>query len=315
MTALITVDGSRRFHRNSAALDRPESNVPVSLLAPVLGLVLGLGSIGSVSAQAEGDSPTEVGSDLRLARKAENPVSDIIRVPIVNATLFGIGPNNQVGNALFIAPIVPILFRSDWSIVTRTSFPIVTVPNVAAGSGHTTGLGDITLEALGHKLFRIPKKRLFDLALGPIVGFPSATDQALGSGKYNLGPKLITGVTAKGVVALVLVRNFWSVGGDQSRADVNEFLLQYIFFYNFPKLWYLAMEPIITADWNAPRDNRWTVPVGAGVGKFFRIRRLPMTIRLQGFYNVVRPAFGAKWQLQFAWVFLNPNPLEVRRAP
>jgi len=134
---------------------------------------------------------------------------------------------------------------------------------------------------------------LFDVALGPIAGFPSVSREVLRSGKRKLGPKLIAGITAKRWVALLLVRNLWSVGGDANRPDVNALLLQYLLFYNFPKGWYLAMEPIITANWTQSGTNRWTVPFGIGVGKFFRIGRMPITTRAQAFYNAVRPDFVA----------------------
>jgi hypothetical protein len=288
-----------------------------------LALVLGVPLAGSAVAQdnegaasaaaSDEDQAGKVDSDLELAAKAENPVSDIVRLPIVNSTFFGIGPRDQVGNALLFAPIVPFLFDGDWSIVTRTIIPVVTRPDAPPESGRTTGLGDITLEALGHKLFRSRRGQMFDLALGPIAGFPSASREVLRSGKWKLGPKLIAGVTAKRWVALVLVRNLWSVGGDANRPDVNALLLQYLLFYNFPKGWYLAMEPIITADWTQSGTNRWTVPFGIGVGKFFRIGRVPITTRAQAFYNAVRPDFGAKWELRITLVFFNPNPLRFAK--
>jgi len=37
--------------------------------------------------------------------------------------------------------------------------------------------------------------------------------------------------------------------------------------YNFPSGWYLTSTPTIVADWEADNDNRWTVPVGRGVGQ------------------------------------------------
>jgi hypothetical protein len=35
--------------------------------------------------------------------------------------------------------------------------------------------------------------------------------------------------------------------------------------------WYLVSAPIITANWQAEKGNCWSVPVGGGVGKVFRI--------------------------------------------
>jgi hypothetical protein len=74
--------------------------------------------------------------------------------------------------------------------------------------------------------------------------------------------------------------------------------------YNLPDGWYLSSVPIITADWEASSGNQWTVPVGGGVGKLFK---LPINTQLQAFYNVERPQFAADWQLRFQLQFLFPK--------
>ena len=62
-----------------------------------------------------------------------------------------------------------------------------------------------------------------------------------------------------------------------------------------------------TADWEADSDNRWTVPVGGGVGKIQRFGKLPLNIQLQAFCNVEKPDNGADWQLRFQVQFLFPK--------
>jgi hypothetical protein len=57
--------------------------------------------------------------------------------------------------------------------------------------------------------------------------------------------------------------------------------------------------PIITAFWDQDSDNRWTVPLGGGVGKGFKIGNVPVSANAQAFYNVVTPeATGETWQLR-----------------
>jgi len=56
--------------------------------------------------------------------------------------------------------------------------------------------------------------------------------------------------------------------------------------------------PKITADWEAHRSDRWTVPIGGGVGKILRIGRLPPDAQLGAYYNVVRPDNGPEWTLR-----------------
>lgn len=71
----------------------------------------------------------------------------------------------------------------------------------------------------------------------------------------------------RSLVAGARVQNIWSIAGDSSRADVNQFLLQYFANYNFKSRIYLSTAPIIIANWDADSDSRWTVPFGLGIGK------------------------------------------------
>jgi len=72
--------------------------------------------------------------------------------------------------------------------------------------------------------------------------------------------------------------------------------------------WYLAFVPIITANWEADRGNRWTVPIGGGAGKIIKLGKLPVNTQLQAFYNVEKPDnTGADWQLRFQIQLLFPK--------
>ena len=252
----------------------------------------------------EGEIP-----DLVLAWMIENPFSGVVRTGLFNSTLFGVPPNDRVGNALLLAPILPALFKGGWSLITRLAIPaVVTVP---VGNDRVTGFGDMTFEVVGHKLFRNRRKpHLYDVALGGIVGFPTATDDFLGSKRWELGPSLFLGIAANRVVTLLLTRNVWSVG-QSSRPDVNELSLTYFLFYNLPKLLYLVYEPVVRADWTARPGDRWTLPVGIGFGKNIRLpkrSRLALSARISGFYNAVRTDRDPKWQLLFVFNLIKPNP-------
>ena len=246
--------------------------------------------------------------DLVLAWMIENPFSGVVRTGVLNATLFGVPPNDRVGNAFFLAPILPILFRGGWSLISRLAVPaVLTIP---VGNDRVTGFGDMSYELVGHKLIRGRKRQLYDVAVGGIVRFPTATDERLGSGRWVLGPSLFLGIGAKRVVTLLLTRNIWSVD-ERSRPDVNQLQLLYFLFYNLPKLFYLVYEPAITADWTARAGDRWTLPVGAGFGRNFRLPkrpRLSISARVSGLYNAVRTDRDPKWQLLFVLNLIKPNP-------
>jgi hypothetical protein len=104
-----------------------------------------------------------------------------------------------------------------------------------------------------------------------------------------------------------LISNVWSFGGDSgpSGNKVNLMTVQPFVNYNFGDGWYVVSAPIITSDWEAEPGQRLTLPVGGGVGKVFRLGKLPINVQLQGFYNAVRPDNGSNWQLrgQLTFVF------------
>ena len=58
--------------------------------------------------------------------------------------------------------------------------------------------------------------------------------------------------------------------------NVNALLVQPFINYNFPDGWYVTTSPIITANWLAASSNRWTLPIGGGVGKIVKFGKLPV---------------------------------------
>ena len=85
-------------------------------------------------------------------------------------------------------------------------------------------------------------------------------------------------------------------------------LVQPFINYNFPHGWYVTTSPIITANWLAASNERWTLPIGVGVGKIVKLGKLPINLQLQAFDNVVTPnRSGADWQLRFQVQFLFPK--------
>jgi len=236
-----------------------------------------------------------------LARAAQNPVGDLISLPFQNNMNFDVGPADRTQNIHNIQPVLPIGLSKDWNLITRTILPVISQP--APGTDRTNGLGDLNFTG-----FISPKKPGKVIwGVGPALVFPTATDDVLGTGKFSIGPSVVA-LTMKGQWVIgALASNIWSVAGDDDRADVNFFLMQYFVNYNFPSGWYLTSAPIITANWEADSGNQWTVPFGGGVGKVFAIGRQPLNINTQVFYNVDKPTFGAEWQWRWQIQLLFPK--------
>ncbi|BAU65503.1 hypothetical protein STA3757_28900 [Stanieria sp. NIES-3757] len=65
--------------------------------------------------------------------------------------------------------------------------------------------------------------------------------------------------------------------------------------------------PIITANWKASSDNKWTVPIGGGFGRVFSIGKQPVNASLQGYWNAAKPDGGADWTLRTQFQLLFPK--------
>jgi hypothetical protein len=165
------------------------------------------------------------------------------------------------------------------------------------------GLGDIN-----PTVFLSPAKSgKLIWGVGPTMTLPTASEAALGTGQWSAGPAAVV-LTMRGHWVLgTLANQQWSFAG-WGDAGVSALLIQPFVNYNLPDGWYLTTAPILTANWNADSDNRWTVPLGGGVGKIQRFGKLPLNLQLSAFYNVVTPDdFGADWQLRFQVQFLFPK--------
>ena len=69
----------------------------------------------------------------------------------------------------------------------------------------------------------------------------------------------------------MLGRQPWSFAGDSGRASVSQLFLDPCIHYNLDTDWFLLTYMLLTANWQADSSNRWTVPLGGGVGKLFTI--------------------------------------------
>ncbi len=255
-----------------------------------------------------GDGILNSGEDeaSELARAVQNPVSDLISVPFQNNTNFNFGPQEKTQNVLNIQPVIPVDLNEEWLMITRTIVPVVSQPALLPGQDRENGLGDSVFTA-----FFSPKDRQRWLGdwlwgVGPALLLPTSTDDQLGPGEWGAGPSAVFLTMPGRWVVGSLFSQVWSFTGDES---VDLFTWQPFVNYNLDDGWYLTTSPVVTANWKADNDNTWTVPVGGGVGRVFRLGQLPpMNVSLAGFYNVEKPDnVGPDWSLRFTVQLLFPR--------
>lgn len=237
-----------------------------------------------------------------LAKAAQNPVANMISLPFQNNYNTGIGSNDEYQNVLNIQPVLPIHLNKDWNIITRTIFPIVSQPDALTNKGRVNGLGDTSLSA-----FLSPASPGdVTWGVGPAALLPTATDKTLGSDKWAAGPSVVALTMPGNWVVGSLFSNVWSFAGSGEK-DINLFTWQYFINYNLEDAWYLTSAPIITADWEEKSSERWTVPVGGGVGKLFKLFDQHINAQVSAYNNVVTPRGGADWQFRVQFQLLFPD--------
>jgi hypothetical protein len=238
-----------------------------------------------------------------LAKAAQNPIASLISLPIQLNTNFDYGPDNKTQNTLNIQPVYPFQLSEDWNFITRTIVPVVSNPSLVAGGSRETGLGDMTFPGF----FSPADSGSWIWGAGPVVLLPTSTDDQLGADEWGAGASVVVLTMPGKWVVGALVQNMWSFAGPDDAPDVNKLTFQYFVNYNLSKGWYLTSTPIMTADWEKPSDQRWTVPLGGGVGKLTRFGKQPVDFKLQAFSIVEQPDGGPEWSLQFAVKFLFPK--------
>lgn len=276
-----------------------------SILLTVL-LIGGTGILAFAQGDAEPADKEGGGGDLRSA--VQNPISSLISLPFKFS--FDYGAPNGEASFLNIQPVVPVTVGK-WNLVNRAIIPIIDspgaftspeLPNPVPGDGDT-GLGDIN-----YSLYFSPVE--YDKAIwgvGPSITMPTAGSKQLGAGKWSTGPTAVVLFQPKFGTYGMLGRHLWSFAGDEDRPYVNQSLFEPFLNYNLPKGWYLVTDIIITANWEADPDQRWTVPLGGGVGKLFTIGKQAINARTEAYYNVEKPDTAPDWHWGFTIQLLFPK--------
>jgi len=275
---------------------------PVLLAA----LLAATASAALTPAQAQQASPSEAprvshetadkAEESDIAKESQNPIGNLTILPFENYANFDYGPNKGAQNVLEFEPVVPFHITDDWNVITRAVIPTVWTPSLAPAKTPPTALAPTDFSA-----FFSPSHSIdgWTWGVGPIMQIPTATNPAIGSSVWGLGPTAVVVKTTEHVVAGLLVNNVTSLGGTSGRFGTRygQFLAQPFFNYNFGQGWFVTTAPIIT-DNEYSSGKKWTVPVGAEAGRVIRLGKLPVKLSLGAYYNAIRPEYGSTWTLK-----------------
>ena len=244
-------------------------------------------------------------SATELAKKAQNPVENMISVPFQWNSYFETGPKGKTQNVLLIQPVIPFSLNEEFNFIARPIIPLIEQPPYTDDQNRNHGLGNIQFQ--GFFSPKEPTDSGWILGMGPYFEFPtnSGPDGRFGSDNWSAGPAFVALKIDGPWVYGALIAHLWSYYGNDP--EVNQTTIQPILNYNLPDGWYLSATPIITSNWSADSSDQWTIPIGGGIGKILKIGNQNVNTALRAYYNVESPDSGSDWQLQFSMVFLFPK--------
>ncbi len=260
------------------------------------------------------DEADDKAAAAELAKKLANPVASLISVPIQNNLDFGIGSANAMRYTANIQPVIPFSLGEDWNLITRTIVPVIYAESPVQGGSDKSGLGDIV-----QSFFFSPKAPVggWILAAGPVLLYPTATDKALGFGKWGAGPTALALQQNHGWTYGLLVNHLWSYANagryaasdagdasDGSGAQVNATFIQPFVSYTTKTFTTFGVNTESTYDWE---HSQWTVPVNVSVSQLLKLGKQPIQLSLGAKYYADGPSGGPDWGLRFTVTFLFPK--------
>jgi hypothetical protein len=259
--------------------------------------------IGLASAAFAGDESKAAGDDSGdLAKKLQNPIAALISFPIQNNFEWGAGRGSKGFRYLAnVQPVIPISISEDWNVISRTIIPIIHQTDTL---GPTTqdGIGDIL-----QSLFFSPKAPGpggIIWGIGPVLSFPSASDDFLGTEKFGLGPTAVVLRQASGWTYGALANHVWSVAGNEDRAHVSQTFIQPFLSYTTKTYTTFGIQTESAYDWT---NTKWTVPLIAPISQLLKIHGQPISLQIAPKWYAEGPTLTPDWGIRFAVTLLFPK--------
>jgi hypothetical protein len=250
-------------------------------------------------AQEESDASDE---SAELAKSLQNPIADLIILPIQYNYDIDIGPNDDGSRHLtYFQPVYPFRLNEDWNLISRTILPIIQQEDVPAKGMHETGVGDIT-----QSLFFSPVERTENgwiWGAGPVMLLPTASDDFLGSENWGLGPTVV-GLKQEGPWTVgALANHVWTLASESGRSDVDATYVEPWVTYTTQSNTSISMTVETTYDWEAQEA---TIPVNFIVDQLFEVGGQYVSIAPAVYYYLDSPDEGPEgfgFRLQMTLLF------------
>lgn len=249
--------------------------------------------IGSVTLDTMADGVRTVDE---VAADLANPLAPVTTLAANVRAEMGNGPDDDSNYQLRLQPSFFKPFADHSAFLVRTILPLRSTRWPAS----TSGMGDISIVP-----YYVP-----DTTSDTFVGYggalivPSATEDALGSGKMSAGPAVIVARTGRPVTWGGLLQHVWSFAGDSDRADISVSTVQPFVTYLLPDGWAANLTSETVYNWTASSGNRWTVPLTVGASKVVQFGGEFVSLGFAYVNNLERPEGAAGSEVRFSVTYV-----------
>ncbi len=239
-----------------------------------------------------------------IAKKLANPVASLISLPIQVNYDDNYGPDDD-GSVwtVNVQPVIPFSIAEDWNLISRTILPIIDQSDVPVKGRGESGIGDVVQSLFFSPSAPGPGGLIW--GVGPVLLLPTASDDALGSEKWGLGP---TGVVLKQNGPWTfggLANHIESVAGDDDRDDISATFMQPFINYITKTKTSLFLNTESTYNW---KTKDWSVPINVGANQMVKVGSQIMQLGIGARYWAESPDNGPEgWGLRMNIIFVFPK--------
>jgi hypothetical protein len=245
-----------------------------------------------------------------LAEAATNPIANLMQFQLQDTYNWKNYNSDGYANVTTLQAVIPV--KLPWEglpmLITRSTLPYVTTPDLGDPIGRKRGFGDAVL-----LLLATPKLKAKDVqvGLGINTAWPTAGDNDFtGSGKYEAGPAaLYINMRTPSWQWGLFGYQMWDYASGSNGSDrpgVSKLSIQPVLTKHFKKGWYVASpDTPQTYDF---KSKKWTLALGAQVGRVMNLGKHPVKLFGEVLYNPEdNNGATAEWTAKINITFLLPE--------
>ena len=226
------------------------------------------------------------------AAQANNPLANMTALNFHNYYIPKLtdAPDDAYMNTSWIRFAKPLV---KGRLLFRLSAPLNTAafPDGLGSVDARNGLGDIN----AFVSYSFVSKPTATLGVGPLVVAPTATDDALGAGKWQGGLAFIAFIAGSPVFQFGgLVTWQASFAGDPDRSSTNLMAVQPIYFFQLGKGTYLRGAPIWAFD---IKNSAYHIPLALGFGQVVKVGNTVFNRFIEPQYSMLHKGTQPQFQL------------------